>query len=222
MRIKKLKTTIPFIRISILLLLILITSSCSLIDIGSPSRYCNSDLAINNNLTSYISDNFSEINLPRLGIIPFSVASNLAGLGDQRPSLGIEFSRKIQERLLAYDLPISIEQTNWNDWAQQKEDFYKGNFLALQRAKLSGYTLILVGLLEEENLNFPSASYKIIDVLEGVTVISGRTKVNRNSLTQESGLQDLISSDVPNDLNFTVIYETLATCISSKIAGDKP
>ena len=211
--------------LALLLPVTALLSSCSLIGLQAPSP-CRSSASINLDLEDYVSSELSHNPMVRLGIIPIGVPANLTGSSDARPSLGQQLASDLHAQLTARNLVPITELTNWNDWPKQFEDFFSGNFLALQRAKLSGYDLIFVGHLEQNRLKEPTLWSKIIDVVNGVTVFSASTKVDLDEIqsSRSTPLSNIFSErgtvNQPSQVPTKELYETLVNCLVDQIESD--
>lgn len=132
---------------------------------------CKTRAHIDNSLPDFLSQRFGSKSQARLGIIPFTVPANFSAWGEGRPDWGYELAVMThQELLAAREIPV-IEVLDRRDWPGKAEEFYAGNFGALQLARNAGYDLVMVGVLEPlRSANSLAVSSKIIDTASGITV----------------------------------------------------
>jgi len=151
----------------------------------------------------------------RLAVVPYSVPANLAGANNELPGVGNDLAWKLHAELLASgEIPVA-EVFNRQDWPGKKEEFFTGNFGAIQLAEAAGYDAVLVGYLEPlQSLETMSASTKIIDVRSGVTLWYGRTTVGIEEHREPGWFDFLFRSDArPDRLYSAALVPELARCI---------
>ncbi len=139
---------------------------------------CKTHAYIDNNLEEYITSRFGSKSQARLGIIPFSVQANFSSWGQNKPDWGYDLAAMLHQQILATGKVRIAEVLDRRDWPGKSEEFFSGNFGAIQAARSAGFDLVLVGFQETlKNSADLSISTKIIDTESGITVWYGKTQV---------------------------------------------
>ncbi len=126
--------------------------------------------------------------------------------------------QRFAELLSSSQIPI-VEVLNRQDWPGKKEEFFTGNFGALQMSRDAGYDLVMVGFVEQQkSLDNLSAYSKILDVESGVTVWYGKT----TAYTQRPEFDTMswnyrISNKEPSKFYFAPLIEEESKCIAKAV-----
>lgn len=185
-------------------------------------EWCNTRAYVRTDIPAYIDQRFTPKSPVRVGIIPFDVPANLSSRSAQMPGLGNQLAWAVHRDLLASEVFPIIEVFNREDWPRKKEQFFTGNFGALQFAKDAGYDMIVVGYLEPiTRLDTWIVHTKIIEVDSGTTIWYGSSKVytNRSDMLETSsfvGLTDRRPDIYWNDK----LLSTVSECIARDMLND--
>jgi hypothetical protein len=174
---------------------------------------------------SYLSKRYDKHAPVRVAVIPFSTPANLASRNQEMPGIGNTIAWRLKDQLLASgEFPI-VEVFDRQDWPRKKEEFYFGNFGALQMARSAGYDVVLVGNVEEiHSLDSLTAQVKLIDVESGITIFSGRSQVNTN----RGEVNEITSGwwfgprKRPDKFHYPALGEKLAQCLRESILEETP
>jgi hypothetical protein len=197
------------------------TAGCAFLG-NHVGEWCNTRAYVRTDLTAYIDQRFTPKSPVRVGVIPFEVPANLSARSAQMPGLGNQLAWAVHRNLLATEVFPIIEVLNREDWPRKKEQFFTGNFGALQFARDAGYDMIVVGYLEPiYRLDTWNVHTKIIEVDSGTTVWYGSSKVytNRSDMLEVSsfiGMTDRRPDIYWNDK----LLETVAQCIAHDMTTD--
>lgn len=185
---------------------------------------CKSRAFIGANLADYISTRFNRNAPVRLAIVPYSVPANLSFAGAERPGLGSDIAQRLQSELLPTGLVPIVEVFNRQDWPAKKDEFFRGNFNALQMARDAGYDLVMVGNIQpQRSMDSFTAQTKVIEVESGTTVFYGESTVATNRPGWEEARTAIWLDQVtPNQLYIPDMLHELSRCIvrSVKSAND--
>lgn len=185
-------------------------------------EWCNTRAYVRTDLGAYIDQRFTPKSPVRVGIIPFDVPANLSARSAQMPGLGNQLAWAMHRNLLATETFPIIEVLNREDWPRKKEQFFTGNFGALQFSRDAGYDMIVIGYLEPvTRLDTWVVHSKVIEVASGTTLWYGSSKVytNRSDMHEVSsfvGLTDRRPDILWNDK----LLETVAECIAYEMTTD--
>lgn len=185
-------------------------------------EWCNTRAYVRTDLSSYIDQRFTPKSPVRVGVIPFEVPANLSSRSAQMPGLGNQLAWAVHRNLLATEVFPILEVFNREDWPRKKEQFFTGNFGALQIARDAGYDIVVVGYLEPiSRLDTWIVHTKIIEVDSGTTIWYGSSKVytNRSDMLEVSsfvGMTDRRPDIYWNDK----LLETVAECIAHDMTTD--
>lgn len=185
---------------------------------------CKSRAFIGTNLEDYISSRFDKKAPVRLAIVPYSVPANLAFTSAEHSGMGSEMAARIQSELLPTGLVPIVEVFNRQDWPAKKDEFFSGNFNALQMARDAGYDLIMVGNIQpQRTIDSFTARTKVIEVESGMTVFYGESTVATNRPGWEEARASIWLDQVtPSQLYIPEMLHELSRCIvrSVKRAND--
>jgi hypothetical protein len=200
------------------LFLMALTSSCSLISRKTfelSGEECKTHAYINQDLESYLSQRFGSRSQPRLGIIPFSVQANFSGWGQYKPNWGYDLAVMLHQQLLSSGKVKISEVLDRRDWPGKSEEFFAGNFGAIQSAKNAGYDLVLVGQQESlRNVSDLTIVTKLIDTDSGITVWYAKSTVYSYRPEIEKSAAYVNLSTRRPDLNYaTDNAQALSKCI---------
>lgn len=215
---KRLEDNVAFRAKFLTLLAALLCTGCSVLHEHS-TQECKSHAYVRTILKDYLSTRFRTNAQPRMAIIPFTTAANLSGREVQKPSLGSELAWKVHARMLdTGDFPI-VEVLNRQDWPGKKDEFFTGNFGALQYGREAGYDLVMVGYLENlTSLDKMSAYVKIIEIETGITLWYGKTTVaTYRPELQRAGAWLGIRDERPDQFYIPETVEGLAACIARDV-----
>ncbi len=184
---------------------------------------------INMGLHDYITTRY-QLNQPvRAAVIPFDVPETFAPPGDN----SVHFGRQLAERFIAEmhrtgELPI-LELFNRDQWPGKRDEFFSGNYTAIQYARDAGYDLVVVGYFEaptnDRDLNIYT---KLIDTSNGMTVWYGKTFVYseardlRRSLSGSFLVTDRVVSDRREFFAFPERVELFASCTVDHMINNEP
>lgn len=197
-------------------------TSCSLV-----SRHfqetCQSKAFSQQILADYIATRFVPNSPARLAIVPASVPANMSSFTNEQPGVGNELAWKIHQAVLSHhQIPI-VEVLNRQEWPGKKEEFFTGNFGAIQFARDAGYDFVLVTRVEpQRSLDSATAYTKVIDVESGTTIYYGTSTASTlrddyNDWTAPLGL----SKRDPSLVYTNQIFDALAKCIAKDVMAEK-
>lgn len=183
---------------------------------------CNSRAYIDTTVADYLSTRFNSDAKVRTAVVPFSVPANLAAKNQEIPGLGNKLAWALQSNFIQLGTFPIVEVLNRQDWPAKKEEFYTGNFNAIQIARNAGYDLVIVGnIIPQSSINSLTSDVKLIETESGITIWSGQ--VTANSYKQKLS-QDLskfwLDRDVPSNIDSINLTNDLAICISQDISNE--
>lgn len=203
--------------------MLLALSGCSIIPTLVPkTEGCNIRTYVNRRLTDQVNSQKYLYKPARLAIIPFDVPASFALLGDESSHYGRQIALKFQEELLRSGELKLVELFNRAAWPGKKEDYFSGNYQAIEYARNSGYDFVLVGYMDdirdsEEVVIFSKA----IDVLSHVTVWSAKTVVYTRDRTIGKILgENRITPQRPDLFPFARSATTAAECTVNAIINN--
>lgn len=204
----------------------MVATGCGYINTHLISRYsdtCKTHTHIRMVLRDYLSRRYQAHSPVRLGIVPFSVAANLAAQNTEHQGLGEQLAwRTHQEFLQAGAVPI-VEVLNRSDWPGKKDEFFSGNFGGLTMAREAGYDLVLTAYVEPlKSMDQMTAHVKLIEVESGITVWYG-TVVASNSDDDINAAQSSVwlATRRPDKLAHTALVDRIATCTVKGIVSEE-
>ncbi len=199
-----------------------VTSSCSFIS-DQFQESCQSHAYSQMILTDYMQTRFVPGSPVRLGVVPASVPANMSSFTNEQPGPGNRLAWNLHQELLNFgEIPI-VQVLNRQDWPGKKEEFYTGNFGAIQYARDAGYDLVLVTNLEPpRNFDSLTALSKVIDTSSGVTVYYGSSTVTTDRPTlRKMAVPFGIMKREPSILNTNELFDHLAKCIARDIMAEQ-
>lgn len=178
-------------------------------------EHCNSRAYTQIILADYIRARYVSGSQVRMAVIPFSVPANISYRNIELPGLGNEMAWMVKAEMLRSGIVPIVEVLNRQDWPGKKEEFFTGNFGAIEMARDAGYDLALIGFIDPINsLESASASVKIIDVESGVTIWYGQVRAYtlRNDGNYVAG-QLMLDKYDPSRIYSKAVFSKLAACI---------
>lgn len=206
------------VKLLTLIVTLFVANGCSVIH----DRYgetCNSRAYMQTTLEDFLSTRFQSTAPVRFGVIPFSAPANIAPEGIMRVGAGNQVAWGVQSNLLSTGVVPIVEVFNRQDWPGKKEEFFTGNFGAIDFAREAQYDLVMVGYIEPaRSAESVSALTKLIDVDSGVTIWYGRTEATTRRPTFHQAEDLLMIRDRhPSRVYSNVLYDELARCIVGEI-----
>jgi hypothetical protein len=183
---------------------------------------CKSRTYLRNPVEDHLSTEYSNNPMARLGIVPFVAPANFAGAGDSQPPLGSQLAWRLHAEILRLNKIPIVEVTTWTDWPLKREDFFSGNFEAMQRARDAGYDMIFVGYLEESNPEEVAVLGKLIDVNVGKTLWYGRALAfsRRNKISDLKHHFGATLDHSLSSLDLYPLYSKLVQCLAEEALSD--
>ena len=170
----------PLFKIKTLLLLVLsgyFISACSqnwAADIDIPPREtvdCKIRAYLDSGVRDFVSTRYRSHLPVRMAILPFIVPETFAPVGDVSRNFGRELASKFQMALLGTQEISIVELFDRERWPGRKEEFFAGNYKAIQFARDGGYDLLMIGYMEPPiNDKDMVVHTKVIDAVNGVTL----------------------------------------------------
>ncbi|RMG41457.1 MAG: hypothetical protein D6719_08545 [Candidatus Dadabacteria bacterium] len=162
-----------------------------------------------------------------MAIIPFTVPANVTSRGNQFPGLDVQLAYKVHSEFLRSGRVPIVEVLNRQDWPGKRDEFFNGNFGAIEMARAAGYDLVLVGFVDNmTSLDQMSSYTKVIETETGMTIwygrVTARTKRDQyDSLRAQLALPGIdIHPHRKPSLYPSFIIDKLAQCIVSNINDD--
>ena len=190
---------------------------------------CTIHADIDESYLDYVKARYDDSNPKRTAIIPFDVPENFSPPGALPGSMtnhsGQELARRLQAALLAEQEMGIVEVFDRGSWPQKREEFFHGNYSAIEQSRAAGYDFVIVGMFEPiTNGTTVRFQTKLIDTASNTTVFSGMTEIYSNARDWDNALIRKESVTVRNDLfNFRERFELYARCTAKRIVGaDKP
>ena len=201
----------------------LLMSSCS--HLSSPGedpylqqRYgdsCKSHAYVRSILADHISGRFGSGTPVRMAIIPFSAPANLTAVSNEQPGLGNVLAWQLQSRYLQTQAIPIVEVFNRPDWPGKREEFFSGNFGALQFAREAGYDLVMVGHFESMRDRDSMAVFsKILETDSGITLWYAKTEASTGARRVDRALDFAWVIDrKPADMYVAELVNQLSRCM---------
>lgn len=190
-----------------------------------PGVDCKSHAYVRQGLREFITQRFHSTAPVRMAIIPLSVPANLSSFHPERPGLGNELAWMIHAHLLRTGAVPIVEVLNRHDWPGKKDEFFSGNFGAIQTAREAGYDLVFVGYLDDlKSLEKLSLHSKIIEVDSGITVWYGQTAAALEKKSWgEATLEYLgFTESEPTYLSIRHLVDGLSRCTVRELIEEEP
>lgn len=213
-----------------LTLFLLLLNSCSFLndqlgfDLGerlhSDANYwCKNDAHISTNVEDFISSRFKNGSPVRIGIMPFSSTAISSPFNPPRPELGDTIAWNLQQQLAKKELSAIVEVFNRPAMPGLKDEFFTGNFGALDLAREAGYDLVLVGYIDSpRSLTDITAHSKLIEVEAGMTVWYGTTTASSREKRLNRAYDNYIGDgEIPSNTYINELIEQLPRCIAQGI-----
>lgn len=211
-----------FTRLGVILLtLVPFFAGCSVIG-RNTGEYCKTRAYVRTDIESFITTRFARNSPVRIAVIPFDVPANLSARSGEEPGAGNRFAWNVQRELLSTELLPIVEVFNRQDWPGKKEEFFTGNFGALERARHAGYDVVMVGQMEPQNRTDTwTVHTKMIEVESGITLWYGTTTAytTRHDQWEIAATFGLIDRR-PDILYSTEGMELVASCIAHDMMND--
>ncbi len=190
-----------------------------------PTKECKIRTYTEQNLLDYLTSYDYLENQLRFGVIPFNVPETFAPPGNDNVHYGREIAKKFTLELQAKgELPI-IELFNRDRWPGKREEFFTGNYKALEYGRLAGYDFVVVGYMEDiVNDNELGVYCKIIDTTNGITIWSSYTVLTSNKRFYREAAAKVTYGNIPNrpDLfHFPERLDELAKCTVDKMFSEE-
>lgn len=180
---------------------------------------CKIDTILNVRVVEYLGTQYHSQTPARMAVIPFDVPESFARAGHESLHFGRELARNMQRQLLkGGEIPI-VELLDQLTWQGKREEFFHGNFQAIELARNAGYQLVMVGYMDPiVNDKFFSVQTKIIDVTQGITLWYGRTTVHSLQRTSNKWLARFgLTDEQPSRFAFPERVEELTACTVAAI-----
>ena len=204
------------------LLFVLLCSGCAMIK-ERYGEHCKFRAYTKTILEDFITTRYVPGSPVRMAVIPFSVQANLAGTSTERPGMGNQLAWMIQAEMLRSGIVPIVEVFNRQDWPRKKEEFFTGNFEAINMARDAGYDLLMVGFVNPvSDIEYLSAEVKIIEVESGTTIWYGSV----GAMTWQQDMHKTASyvslEDRRPDMTYTTELMTrLSRCIVEEATSDR-
>ncbi|MEZ4753593.1 MAG: hypothetical protein R3A13_04685 [Bdellovibrionota bacterium] len=185
---------------------------------------CKTRAYIQNELPFYLTRRFHKESPVRLAIIPFSAPATIAGSSNEMPGVGDYLVRDVHaEMLRTGEVPI-VEIFNRKDWPGKKEEFFAGNYGALQMARDANYDLVMVGYVEQmQSLDSMTVHTRIMEADSGISIWYGQSTVNSSRRSNNELKSDFyIEKWTPNDISTKDITHKLARCVVEGVMESEP
>ncbi|MBP9838946.1 MAG: hypothetical protein KBC84_09565 [Proteobacteria bacterium] len=189
-----------------------------------PLEQCKSHTYINLKLEDYVKQRFTDNSNVRLAIIPFDVQESFAPLGNESSNFGRELARRFTLEFHKENLVPIVELFNRDRWPGKREEFFTGNYKAIDLARAAGYDLVMVGYLEELKDDVTLTIYtKIIDTQSNITIWDAQnTVVSRETAVRDTLNKASIMQKRPDLFNFAPRTEKLVNCTVYDIKEAEP
>lgn len=205
-------------------------SSCSFVDdqlgfdvgerLHSDIQYwCKNDAHIATNVEDFISSRFKNGSPVRIGIMPFSSPAISSPFNPPRPDLGETITWQLQQALAKKELSAIVEVFNRPAMPGLKDEFFTGNFGAIDLARKAGYDMVILGYIDSPRSTTDiTAHTKLIEVEAGMTVWYGTsTASSREKRVNRIYDNYLGSGEVPSEMYVNELMSQLPLCIAKGI-----
>ena len=178
----------------------------------------------NHGIVDYLKHRKKTLSSVRMAILPFDVQETFAPTGNESLNFGRELARKVQSELIRQGEISIVEVFNIDRWPGKREDFFTGNYGAIEVARQAGYDLLLVGYLDKiRNLNELGIFTKLIDLSKGVTLWYAKNSVLSHHSSHERALADLrLVQQRPEMLYLNEKGEYLSSCVVEQLFTADP
>lgn len=187
---------------------------CSTPHLPVRQQDCNLHTYINLVLPDYVKQRYGKDAMPRMAVIPFDVPETFAPPGNESRHFGRELAQLFTTAFHSTGAITIVELFNRDRWPGKREEFFTGNFGAMQIARAAGYDLVLVGYLKDlTNDTDLVLLTRLIDTASQVTIWSGETKVHSEARDWRYLLSKLrLAKDRPELFEFPERARALASC----------
>jgi hypothetical protein len=167
----------------------------------------------------YLSVRYSSKQSHRTAVFPFDVQETFAPAGNDSVHFGRELAKAFTLELRRSEELGIIELFNRDRWPGKREEFFAGNYRALELARNAGYDLVFLGYLEDLRNDKDLVVYtKLIDTSNHVTIWAGRTQATSHRRSWRRDLsRTRVYQDRPDLFDFRERTEMLAHCTVNKI-----
>jgi len=216
-----------YISPKLLLSLVVALSGCSTRLLPWVKTSCTIRAEVEEDLIDYIKARYDSNSPKRFGIIPFDMPENFYSPGNFPGSATNdstqEVARRLQIALLATGELGIFEVFDRGVWPRKRDEFFRGNYAAIDQARSAGYDFVIVGMLEpltnDSDLVFHT---KVIDLSANMTVFSGTTTVNSNARAWDRDMQAVKGFKLRQDLfEFKERFEKYARCTADYLVGKR-
>ena len=185
---------------------------------------CKIQAYIESGVIDFVSTRYRKHLPVRMGVLPFLVPENFAAGMGRKENYALELTRQFQSEIVKTGEISIVELFDFGSWPGRRDDFYSGNYQALQAARMAGYDLLFVGQMEDiTNDQDLVMLTKVIDVVNGVTLWHGRTTVASHARKDRRLLSSFeIIKDQPELFSFPQRSEELVRCTINDGAIRKP
>lgn len=204
---------------------LLLLTGCSIRILPWIGQDCRIRADIDENIQDYIKARYDTSTPKRFAILPFDVPENFYSPGNLPGSinnnLSQELARKLQTALLGTQEFGIIEVFDRQVWQGKRDEFFRGNYSAIEQARYAGYDFLIVGMLEPlvDDHTFKIQT-KLIDLSNSATVWSGLTEVSSNARAWDRSFLWLESvKPQPSRFDIRERFDLFATCTANRLAG---
>lgn len=183
---------------------------------------CNIRAYTETSLLEYLESEQYAQKRSRFAIIPFDVPETFAAQGGQNRHFGRELARMFHQELQsAGELPI-IELYDIDRWPGKRQEFFAGNYRAIEIGRHAGFDFVLLGYLDDiTNATDLSLYTKIVDTSNGITVWSGHSEVRSHLRDWKRELsRTRLLKEQPEEFRFKERVAELARCTTKRILSD--
>jgi hypothetical protein len=180
---------------------------------------CKNQTDTNLVLENYISTRFVSGSPVRMAIVPFDVPETFATWGNESEHFGRQLARRVHAEIRSEGVVPISEIFNRDRWPGKREEFFTGNYQAIELAKNAGYDLVLVGYMDDIKDDEDIDIYtKIIDTHNHMNVWSARTRVtSKNKRVSNFLARARMIEDRPELFAFPERVDEFATCVVQAI-----
>lgn len=208
----------------VLLCFAIFTSSCSSIAGPAQVHDCKMHAYINAVFPDYIKSRYNNMIRVRLAVLPFDVPESFASNGAYAPNYGLDIARDLVGELYRSGQVSIVELLNRDRWPGKKEEFFTGNYGAIQIARDAGFNFVMVGQMaaiqDSKQLRFYS---KLIDTTNSMTIWYGQTEIATSEPAVRRMLTELtLAHAEPSQLDFAGRVLEFASCTVNEIFNGKP
>lgn len=146
--------------------------------------------------------------------MPFDAPAGFSRWGKDEPSYGQQLASKFQLEMQKTGELGLVELFNVDNWPGKREEFFTGNFRALELARKAGYEMILVGSLQIPRGESTMVLYtKLIDVQNGVTAWSAQTTLTSSERDINTRMAQLgFGKNKPDEFGFPRRTDAIVQC----------